>query len=983
METSPQQIDRPLPTRWASRAVRRQRTLALALAVMVGFVLATPQLALAEDAPADAVATTSDAAVSTEALTPPPESPPPTVAPVEPKEASTEPAASADTTPAADPTPTADAALTADTTVGAAEPDLRPTGDIGVLAANDPASSGPAPAVIAATDPASSGPAPAVIAATDPVVTPLGGSHINKCTGALPTPGSGNTDKRLIGGTLVPGGTAIFEISYPVDPSDVGRTFTILDCVFIDGEPTLAYEISIVPNNQFYVFSFTLTIPADAPIGAEYCNVAKTTATPSAAQGSNRKAGPACFVIGGDIRVLKVDVSGASLAGATFSVTCVPPTVSAGTYLPPIIIEGVARNTYTGVIDDGLIVISGPQSTVCTVTETIPPPGYELAIPATQTATIGTTQVVLTFVNTRSLPHLSIVKTADATSVSSGTGIGFGITVSNAGPGTATAVTLSDPLPGGTGVNWTINPLYTTPNPGACSITGSAPSQSLSCTFGDLATGASATVHVTSPTTSATSGTFHNIATASSTNHANVSDDATVTVNRPALSIVKTADNGTVNSGSPIGFTVTVANAGPGTATAVVLNDPLPPAEGVSWTISPASTGCSISGTTPTQVLNCSFGDLVSGASASVHVTSPTTFATSGTLVNTATASASNHPSVVGVARVVINRPGLSVTKLADAASVNSGSPIGFTVTVANAGPGTATNVVLNDPLPAGIGIDWSISPARAGCSVTGAVGSQVLTCSFGDLIVGASASVHVTSATTAATSGTFTNSATARADNHPPVTGIANVVVNKPNLSVTKTADAASVTAGNPIGFTVTVSNAGPGPATNLTVSDPLPGAAGVNWSISPATAGCSITGTAPAQTLTCTVASLASGASLVVHVVSQTTASSVGTFANVATARADNHPPVTANATTAVVAPTIVQGVIIERAAPAVIAPAVVAPAVIEPAAPARAPVPVPAAVSAATLPRTGSDPVTLLFAGLLLIATGFRFRRWGRRA
>ncbi|MGH9178438.1 MAG: hypothetical protein ACRD0N_07780, partial [Acidimicrobiales bacterium] len=35
-------------------------------------------------------------------------------------------------------------------------------------------------------------------------VTPLDGSALNRCQGAMPTPGSENTDKRLVGGTLVP-----------------------------------------------------------------------------------------------------------------------------------------------------------------------------------------------------------------------------------------------------------------------------------------------------------------------------------------------------------------------------------------------------------------------------------------------------------------------------------------------------------------------------------------------------------------------------------------------------------------------------------------------------------------------------------------------------------------------------------------------------------------------------------------------------------
>ena len=49
------------------------------------------------------------------------------------------------------------------------------------------------------------------------------------------------------------------------------------------------------------------------------------------------------------------------------------------------------------------------------------------------------------------------------------------------------------------------------------------------------------------------------------------------------------------------------------------------------------------------------------------------------------------------------------MTKTADAAIVNAGDPIGFTVTVANSGPGLAKDVTLSDPLPAGLTVaGWS-----------------------------------------------------------------------------------------------------------------------------------------------------------------------------------------------------------------------------------------------------------------------------------
>jgi hypothetical protein len=218
-------------------------------------------------------------------------------------------------------------------------------------------------------------------AATEPTVTPSNGS----CNGVLPTPGSETTDKKLVGGTLAPGGTAEFEISYPVDASDVGDEFTIIDCVYVGGEEYQKYEIAFVPNNTNYHLSYALDIPADAPLGEEYCNYAKTTAKPSDSQASNRKAGPACFTIAGDITVEKraESTTGELLPGATFDVDCSPTSEA-----PPVQVVGLSDGN-SGVSADGTISIAGPEGTECTVTETAAPDGYELADPVTFTIPRG------------------------------------------------------------------------------------------------------------------------------------------------------------------------------------------------------------------------------------------------------------------------------------------------------------------------------------------------------------------------------------------------------------------------------------------------------------------------------------------------------------------------------------------------------------------------------------------------------------------
>ena len=115
------------------------------------------------------------------------------------------------------------------------------------------------------------------------------------------------------------------------------------------------------------------------------------------------------------------------------------------------------------------------------------------------------------------------------------------------------------------------------------------------------------------------------------------------------------------------------------------------------------------------------------------------------------------------------------------------------------------------------------------------------------------------------------------------------SVVVNCPDLEITKTADAATFKTGEAIGFTITVSNAGPGVATGVKVTDTLPATAGLSWSESPDSPDCSIAG----GVLSCDFGTLAAGASRSVHVTSPTTAASCAVIDNEATVTADNDQP------------------------------------------------------------------------------------------
>jgi uncharacterized repeat protein (TIGR01451 family) len=462
-------------------------------------------------------------------------------------------------------------------------------------------------------------------------------------------------------------------------------------------------------------------------------------------------------------------------------------------------------------------------------------------------------------------PVLAIAKTPDAGQVTAGGTASFTIQVTNNGPGTANSVTVSDTLPAG--LTWT-------ESSNACSIASGA----LSCNFGNLNQGQSASVTVSAPTDTSDCGALNNTATAGASNAASVSDSGSITVSCPVLAISKTPDAGQVTAGGTASFIIQVTNNGPGTATGVTLSDTLP--TGLTWTEN--STACSISA----GVLSCSFGSLAQDASASVTISAPTDTGACRTLNNTATADATNAPSVSDNGSITVNCPVLAISKTPDAGQVNSGEIASFTIQVTNNGPGTATGVTVSDTLPSGL--TWT--EASTSCSIT----SGVLSCSFGDLAQGASASVTVTAVTDTGDCGTLNNTATADADNAAPVSDNGSITITcppppppgTPVLTLAKTPDAGQVTAGNTATFTIQVTNNGPGTANNVTISDTLP--SGLAWT--DGSNSCSIA----SGVLSCSFGDLNQGQSASVTVSAPTDTGDCGTLNNTATADADNASPV-----------------------------------------------------------------------------------------
>ena len=341
--------------------------------------------------------------------------------------------------------------------------------------------------------------------------------------------------------------------------------------------------------------------------------------------------------------------------------------------------------------------------------------------------------------------------------------------------------------------------------------------------------------------------------------------------------------------GSTFTYTITVGNAGPAVATGVVVTDTLP--VGLSFV---SGAGCSA----VAQVVTCTVGTIPVGGSASVtfsvHADAPGTFTdtatVSGTLVdlNPANNSLSESTTVLAAADLAVR----SKTDSAD--PVNNGDTFSYTVTISNAGPSAATGVVITDVLPVGLAF-----VSGAGCSAVG----QVVSCTIGNLAVGATASATFTVQANA--SGTFTDTASVNGVETDPVAGNnsgsqTTTVAAVSDLSVTKTGTA-SIYWGNNATYTVKVKNLGPDDATSIDVTDSISGPA-TFVSGSAAGGACTIS----AGLVHCPVGALAAGATSTVTLV--VSGDDPGTIVDKAHAQGAELDPVPANdadvATTTVLA-------------------------------------------------------------------------------
>jgi uncharacterized repeat protein (TIGR01451 family) len=295
------------------------------------------------------------------------------------------------------------------------------------------------------------------------------------------------------------------------------------------------------------------------------------------------------------------------------------------------------------------------------------------------------------------------------------------------------------------------------------------------------------------------------------------------------LRVTKSGSPDPAIAGTDVTYGITVQNLGPANAASLVLTDTLP--TGMTYkSVTPGSWTC----TTPTVgKVRCTLDSLgVASSNVTIKATvNPDTRVSVTNWVDVKSASAdpdlSNNtfqePTTIStLADLELNKVVLNSTPVMGGTEV-------FTLTVTNKGPSQATGVKVNDLLASGYQFTGATASPGSYDQVTG-------DWTIPSLAVDQTATLRITGMVKG--TGTYNNYAQVSASNEPDSDSTPNdnstdqdddasvIIAPVPgaDLSLVKLASKSAPYVGDPMVFTMTVTNAGPSASTGVVVKDSLP---------------------------------------------------------------------------------------------------------------------------------------------------------------
>ncbi|MEP7340906.1 MAG: DUF11 domain-containing protein, partial [Acidobacteriota bacterium] len=432
---------------------------------------------------------------------------------------------------------------------------------------------------------------------------------------------------------------------------------------------------------------------------------------------------------------------------------------------------------------------------------------------------------------------LSITKTNNAATAVPGAPTTYVIVVKNNGTNDVFGVPVTDTLPAVlTNGSWTCTP-------SAGSACAAATGIGSINTTVNLINGGTATFNLTvTPDPSAT-GMITNTATVAMPDGAvdpnpnnNSASDTDTLMPQADLSINKTDGSTTAVAGTDLTYTITVRNNGPSTANGVTVTDIVPlKLTGVTWTCT-ATTGGSCAAPSGNGSINTTV-NLLPGSVATFKLRATVINSATGSLVNTATVSspasvpdpmpANNSDTDSDTINVSAD---LAITKTNNATSLVAGTQTTYTIIASNAGPSAVVGAAVADSLPVTLmNATWTCTPSGgSSCGSANGTGSINTTV---DLAVGGTATFALTATVVPGATGNVSNSASIAAPNGIIDPNGANnaatdtdTVTQTADLSITKTNNATTVTAGTQTTYTIVARNNGPSAVTSATITDAIP---------------------------------------------------------------------------------------------------------------------------------------------------------------